>query len=195
MPQDDRTGHLFSALDAVSGLLQDKTVQGVIIGGVAASLLGRPRFTNDIDLLVLDLDDRLPQFLQKLSEFGIRPRISDSVEFALKSRVLLLRHEKSGINVDVAMGILPFEIEAVKRCRMESACGLKLILPTPEDLIIFKAISRRPRDMEDIQAIAGRHPELDKKRVLATVRQFADVLEMDEIYQDISALLQSASKA
>jgi hypothetical protein len=46
----------------------------MIIGDLAASLLGRPRFTNDIDLIILDLDDRIPEFIQKLKNFGIEPR-------------------------------------------------------------------------------------------------------------------------
>jgi hypothetical protein len=50
---------LLSALGSISKLLGDQDVRGVLIGGVAASLVGRPRFTSDIDLLVLDLDDRI----------------------------------------------------------------------------------------------------------------------------------------
>jgi hypothetical protein len=54
---------LLSALSSISDLLEDPGVRGVLIGGVAASLVGRPRFTNDIDLLVLDLDNRIPLWI------------------------------------------------------------------------------------------------------------------------------------
>jgi len=190
MPDNEQPKHLLSALESVTKLLLDKDIQGMIIGGLAASLLGNPRFTNDIDLLILDLDNRLPEFIEKLRRFGIEPRISDPEQFALESRVLLLRHQESGINIDISMGILPFEREAVGRRRFESAFRLQLALPTPEDLIIFKAVSRRPRDIEDIQAIVARHPDLDKGRILSTVREFADVLEMNEVYEDIKLLLE-----
>ena len=58
-----------------------------------------------------------------------------------------------------------------------------------EDLIIFKSISQRPIDIEDIKAILMRHPDIDGKRILSTVREFAGVLEMPELYQNIESLL------
>ena len=164
-------------------------MEGIIIGGLAASLLGRPRFTNDIDLVILDLDDRLPGFIKKLKKFGIEPRIEDAEGFANKSRVLLVRHKESGINIDISMGIMPFERDAVSRKKIETAFGLEVPLPLPEDLIIFKAISRRPQDIEDIKAIINRHPSLDKERILSIIREFADVLELPDIYENIKKLL------
>ena len=189
MPDRSQTSPLSPAIESISLLLKEPDVEGVIIGGLAASLLGRPRFTNDIDLVILDLDDRLPEFFEKLKKFGIEPRIEDAEGFARKSRVLLMRHTESGINVDISMGIMPFERESVNRRKTESAFGLELPLPSPEDLIIFKAISKRPQDAEDIKAVIGRHPNLDKERVLSVVREFADILESEEIYENIRGLL------
>jgi hypothetical protein len=189
LPDRSKKGLLSPAIESIGLLLKEHDVEGVIIGGLAASLLGRPRFTNDIDLVILDLDDRLPEFLQKLNKFGIEPRIDDAEGFARKSRVLLMRHTESGINIDISMGILPFERDAVNRRKAESAFGLELPLPSPEDLIIFKAISKRPQDAEDIKAVIGRHPNLDKERVLSVVREFADILESKEIYENIRRLL------
>ena len=189
MPNETRGNPLSPALESVCRLLRQKDVDGMIIGGLAASLLGRPRFTNDIDLVILNLDNRIPEFIQKLRKFGIEPRISDVEKFAIESRVLLMRHTESGINIDISMGLLPFEIEAVKRRRVESAYGLKIVLPTPEDLIIFKSISQRPIDIEDIKAILARHADIDIKRILSTIREFADILEMPELYQKIESIL------
>jgi len=181
---------LLSALSSISSLLGDPDVRGVLIGGVAASLIGRPRFTNDIDLLVLDLDDRIPPFIEKLKSFGIEPRISDAEAFARRSRVLLARHAASGINVDISMGILPFENEAIQRRITASVAGIELYVPTPEDLIILKSIAQRPTDLQDIQAIVSRHPDLDKQRILSAVREFADLLGRQELYTTIQQILQ-----
>jgi hypothetical protein len=189
MPKNIRDNLLSPALESVCQLLQQEDVEGMIIGGLAASLLGRPRFTNDIDLIILDLDDRIPEFIQKLKSFGIEQRISDIENFAAESRVLLVRHTESGINIDISMGVLPFERQAVERRRVESAYGLEIVLPTPEDLIIFKSISQRPIDIEDIKAILARHPDIDDKRILSTIREFADILEMPELYQKIESIL------
>ena len=180
---------LSPALDAVSRLLKEEDVKGMIIGGIAASILGRPRFTNDIDLLILDLDKRIKEFIDKLEKFDIKPRILDVNEFALQSRVLLMRHQTSGINIDISMGILPFERDAVSRSQNLNIQGQDIILPTPEDLIVFKSISQRPIDKEDIKAIVGRNPGINKKQILSTVREFADLLEKKDIYQEIESIL------
>jgi len=189
MPEQIQLNDISLALKSISNLLNEDNIKGIIIGGLAASLLGRPRFTNDIDLMILDLDDRLADFFNMLKRFDIEPRIENAEEFAKKSRVLLLRHIKSGINIDITMGMLPFEREAFERRNIQSAFGLDLNLPAPEDLIIFKSVSMRPQDLEDIRAIVTRHPDLDKERILSMVRDFADVLENNEIYIKIHELL------
>ena len=67
--------------------LKDRNVSGIIIGGVAASLLGRPRMTRDIDALIL-LDSKWwDEFLKEGQRFGFVPRIGDPLVFAQKSRV------------------------------------------------------------------------------------------------------------
>ena len=189
MPEKGQVNPLSPAIKSISKLLKEDDVKGMIIGGVAASLLGKPRFTNDIDIVVLDLDNRLPEFFEKLKKFGIEPRIEDAKDFARKSRVLLMRHKESGINIDISMGLLPFEREAVGRKKIESAFGLEVPLPLPEDLIIFKAISRRPKDMEDIKAIIARYADLDKGRILSVIQEFAALLESEDIYDNIKELL------
>ena len=51
------------------------------------------------------------------------------------------------------------------------------------------SISQRPVDIEDIKAIIARHPDINVKQVLSTVREFAGLLEMPEVYRKIELLL------
>src|SRR5437870_784185 len=81
-------------------------------------------------------------------------------------------------DVDISLGILPFEEEAVARSRVLSAAGASVRVPTPEDLVIMKAVAHRAKDFEDIRTILEVHPKIDRKRVEYWVRQFADALEM-----------------
>jgi hypothetical protein len=189
MTEKSPVNFLSVAIKSVSQLLKESDVEGVIIGGLASSLLGRPRYTEDIDLLILNLDDCLPEFIEKLKRFGIHPRIRDVEGFAKDSRVLLMRHESTGINIDISMGILPFEIEAVSRRLIKHALDTEIFLPSPEDLIIMKSISERAKDLEDIKAIVIKNSSLDRERILRTVREFADTLEKEEIYNRIKGLL------
>jgi hypothetical protein len=176
-------------LQAIQDLLGAFGGRGVIIGGIAASLLGKPRFTADVDAVFLLELDEIPRLLQQASENGIQPRIANAEIFARKNRVVLLRHIASGIDIDISLGILPFENEMVEHSQSLKLGGLLLRLPIPEDLIILKAVAHRPQDMLDIESVIANHPALDKEYIRNWVQQFADALEMPELLDDISSRL------
>lgn len=180
---------LLEPLIALQGLLEHFDNQGVIIGGIAASLLGKPRFTADLDAMILLSTKDIPLLIEAASKHGIETRITDAESFARKNRVLLLQHQVSGTNIDISLGILPFEKEMVARSQNLKVGSIYLRLPTPEDLIILKAVANRPQDLIDIEAIAISHPNLDKDRVRFWVEQFGAALELPELWETISKLL------
>jgi hypothetical protein len=165
-------------------------VPGLVIGGLAVALLGRPRVTRDVDGMVLLAEERWPAFLDAGRSFGFVPRRPDTLAFAHEARVLLLRHKPSTINADVALGSLPFEEEAVRRATTVRVAGVNVSLPTPEDLVIMKAVAHRERDLLDIEGLLVNHPDLDRQRVRHWVRAFADALETPELYDDLQHQLQ-----
>ena len=63
-------------------------------------------------------------------------------------------------------------------------------LPTPEDLIILKAVAHRLKDLLDIETVIATQPQLDKKRIEFWVKQFAELLEMPELWADLEKLFQ-----
>ncbi len=179
---------LLAPLVALQRLLARFDDQGIIIGGVAASLLGKPRLTAGVDAVLLVSTDDLPRLIQAAAQEGLSPRIADAEAFARRNRVLLLRHQETGIDVNLSLGVLPFEVEAVERGVVYPLSEASLRLPTPEDLIIFKAVAHRPKDLLDIQAIIASHPDLDRARVENWMRQFAQALDMPELWDDIAKL-------
>src|SRR5688572_33385901 len=122
----------------------------VIVGGVAASLLGRPRLTQDIDALLLLPDAGWEAFLASGDRLGFEARMPDTLEFARQARILLVRHRPTGTPVDLMLGALPFDEEAVARAQTIAIEGLPLPVLTPEDLLVMKGIAQRPRDIADI---------------------------------------------
>jgi len=177
-------------LEALERLLSLFNHPGVLIGGVAVSLIGQARFTDDLDVMVLLPLDEIPQFLKAAENEGIEPRISQAEEFARRNRVLLLRHVPTQTDIDISFGVLPFEEEVIQRRVVhEIDKALSVHLPTPEDLIIMKAIAHRPKDLLDIQGIIQSHPDLDRDRIQTWVIQFADLLDMPEIWEDIAGWL------
>ena len=180
---------LLAPLQALQNLISKFNDLGVIIGGIAASLLGAPRFTVDLDAVFLLSIEDIPRLLREASLLGIEPRISDPVGFARKNRVVLLRHIASGTDIDLSLGILPFEVEMIERSTMLEVGSLMLRLPTPEDLIILKAVAHRPKDLLDIQAISVCHSDMDRDRIRNWVEQFGEALDMPDLWEMISKLL------
>ena len=180
---------LVSALRALIAWLDASTVRGVVIGGVAASLLGRPRVTGDIGALVLVAGDDWDAFVAKGARFAIYPRRADVIAFARRTRVLLLRHDPTGIDLDVSVAALPFEYDIVTRGRRRRIAGLSVPMITPEDLIVMKAIAHRPRDIADIEGLRDVHPRLDRARIVRLVREFATILEAPELVRDLERIL------
>lgn len=181
---------LLAPIAAIQRLIEKLGGQGIIIGGVAASLLGQPRLTADADVLLLLSIEEVPLLIELAQAEGLYPRFSDVLDFASRSRVVLLRHAESGINVDISLGLLPFEVEAVERSQEYLAGSLTVRLPTPEDLIILKAVAHRPKDMLDIEAVLAAQPHVDKERIAFWVQQFAELLEMPELWTDVENMLQ-----
>jgi hypothetical protein len=128
---------LLEPLAALQRLLTHFDNQGVIIGGIAASLLGQPRFTADLDAVILLGTNDLPKLIDVSAQEGMVSRIANAESFARDNRVLLLQHVASGIKIDISLGMLPFEVEMIERGQVISVSNIQLRLPTPEDLIIM----------------------------------------------------------
>ena len=186
----DPLAPLLAALGDLVAWLQVAQVPGVIIGGVAASLLGRPRVTRDVDALVMLDEDEWMRFLTLGQRSGFEPRRPDAIEFAHEARVLLVQHTPSSIDVDIVFGALPFEEEAVARAVTVDVAGVRLPLPTPEDLVVMKAVAHRPRDLIDVEAVLDAHTKLDTQRVRRWVREFSMALGNPDLFSDLEKVLQ-----
>ena len=179
--------------DLVAWLKANRT-QGLIIGGVAASILGRPRVTRDVDALVLLDEKDWNEFLSAGTEFGFVARVIGPLDFARKAKVLLVRHKPSGIDVDVTFGALPFEREAITHAVWVNIKGVRIPLPTPEDLIIMKAVAHRPRDLADIESIIDAHPEINLRKIRGWVKEFSIAIEIPDILNDLEKILARRQK-
>jgi len=170
-------------------------IKGAIIGGVAASIVGRPRMTADVDAVILVDDSDWERVAESASHYGLMPRRADLLAFAARTRVLLLRHTASGIDVDISLGALPFEHEVVARALAVNLKDLDLRIATGEDLVIMKALPRRPHDIADIEGILVVHPDLDLARIRDYLREFSSALEMPEIQDDFERLLRRVRRS
>ncbi|MBN3033161.1 MAG: hypothetical protein JW873_03610 [Candidatus Saganbacteria bacterium] len=160
-----------------------------LIGGIAAAILGKPRFTADVDAVALVKNEEIAEFLKIARKHGLTPRLKAAEDFARKNRVILLKHGPSGIGLDISLGRLPFEVAAIKGSKRYKIGGVDLRLPRVEDLIIFKSVAHRPQDMIDIQEMIKLNPNVDEKYLRDQLQEFSRILDKAEIWDDVKAML------
>lgn len=185
MASDKDFSALLEPLAALQRVIDRFEQKGVIIGGIAASLMGKPRLTADLHAMLFASIDHIPEILELAQDERITPRIKNAAQFARQHRVLLLRHQSSGTDIDISLGILPFELEVIERSVKLEFDGLSIRLPTVEDLIILKAVAHRAQDLQDIQGLVESHSELDTERIIRWVGQFAEILESPKILENV----------
>jgi hypothetical protein len=106
-----------------------------------------------------------------------------------------LRFSKGKFQLDIILASLPFEDDARARARKHRLFGRLVPLPTPEDLILFKVLAGRGKDLVDAVGVARRHlPALDRgylRAVLEAVCELAEDLaplrRLDEVLRKASS--------
>ncbi len=181
------------ALAALAATLDALDTPSLIIGGIAVIALGVPRATVDIDATLSASAVNLDRLLEIGRRFGLSPRIDDALAFARAQQVVLLRHDASGIPIDISLASLPFEEEAIRSGVNRDFAGVRIRVARPEDLVIYKLVAFRPRDIDDAEALLIAYgADVDVARVREVVRQFADVLEDHERPVTLERLLTKA---
>jgi hypothetical protein len=189
MPERAR-GELVPALRALSDWLSDDGIPGTVIGGVAASLLARPRFTRDVDVLIDLPENSWEGALRSASRHGLEPRVPDPLSVARRLRVLLLRHVYSSIDVDVIVGGLDFEREIISRAVTVEVANFTIRVPVVEDLTIMKAIAGRPQDLLDVEGLLCAHPNMDQRRVRDFVAEFAAAATLPTLLEEFDRVVE-----
>ncbi len=185
----DTLAPLLEALRACTAWLRAAKKRGAVIGGVAASIHGQPRVTQDIDLVALVPDDEWAAFLVVGVKFGIEPRRRDALAFATTTRVLLLRHKPSGVELDVSLGAIAFEHRMVERALTRRVRGVSFRVATAEDVVVMKALALRPRDVADIEGILAAVPELAIERVRRDLRALSESLEGPDYLSELDRII------
>jgi hypothetical protein len=184
---------LEQALRDLARALSSTGAQWMVIGGIASIARGVRRFTADIDAAVRGDEIQIDALLAALVGKRILPRIPNAEQFARENLVLLVRHEPSGIELDVSLAWTEFEHEAIAAATVTSFGSVKAPMSRPEDLIIFKAIAGRGKDLDDVTALLTLYPKLDMTRVRAWVRELASLADAPELAHGLERAIAAAA--
>jgi len=93
-----------------------------------------------------------------------------------------MRHDATGVDIDVSRAWLPFEIEALASADHESLAGIDIVIVKPEDLIIFKIVAWRPQDQQDVERLLTLYGDrVDLARIRRHVRELGEAIEEDRL--------------
>jgi hypothetical protein len=168
------------ALAGITAFFDELSIPYMLIGGLAMAAWGEPRATLDVDLSVWIEPDRQESTLKRLfGSFQALPR--DPFRFASEARVCPLL-SSNGVRIDVVLGVLPFERDAIARARTLAIGGRSVRVASVEDLLLMKLVSERPRDREDAERLLRRFGgTLDREYLMPLLENLADALGRPEI--------------
>jgi hypothetical protein len=172
-------------------------VRWFLFGAQAAIVHGAVRFTEDIDVTVDGVAITDPsRLVQALEGEGLMLRITEDADtFVAQTRVLPMLHEASGTPVDVVLsgpGIEELFFEGVEQVHLG---GVAVPVVAPEDLIVMKVLSGRPKDLEDVVAVLVAQEEIDATRIRSLLEMLESALDQSDLLPAFEAAWTRAARA
>ncbi len=152
---------LIRAVELLSETLANRSIQYALIGGLATMMRGRPRFTQDVDVLLEVPQLALPGLLDELSRQGFTLDLPTVVREFVHDHLTAIRY--GAVRVDWLKPVLPLYARALADAtELSWTEGHKLRVATAEGLILTKLVAFREQDQADIATLlAANKAELD----------------------------------
>jgi hypothetical protein len=157
---------LTSTLDLLVAILDRMSVKYALMGGLAVRAYSIPRATLDIDV-TLSLDrDRLPELYDALEQqdYAVpEPYRSGWVDEVKGMHLVKLKRYVGGrgIDADLFLAESSYQHELLRRRRLADVEARQLWIAAPEDLVLLKLVSGRPRDLIDVGDVLFTQGQLD----------------------------------
>jgi uncharacterized nucleotidyltransferase DUF6036 len=151
-----------------------------LIGGIAVSVRGEPRFTADVDVVASVELKRALDLLEATKRSDFEPLFPDAAEVVETAYILPLRHRTTGIKADVVIGLTGFERNLVARAVPVDLGGLSIPVASSEDLLLMKVLAGRARDMDDARGIVSKQgATLDWDYVMGVGKALGEAIDQD----------------
>ncbi len=141
--------HIAEALRHLLEVLQSHEIQYALIGGLASGFRSRPRFTQDVDLLLQIPQIALPGILGELRARGFTFDDQQVIQQWVRDHMTVLDYH--GTRVDWLKPALPLYQHVLDQARLESWLDTSIRIASAEGLILTKMIASRPQDTVDIE--------------------------------------------
>lgn len=161
-------------VDRLLEALTSRGVDFVVVGGIAAALLGSARDTFDLDICPATDPENLDSLGEVLTALGARLRgIDEDVPFVADGKtlgrveILTLDTELGPLDVLVRPGGSPPYSQLRRRAERKNLGSSSVLVASPDHLIAMKSLAGRPKDLivvEELQAIKRLRKRLGTER-------------------------------
>ena len=176
-PAESLAGDLVTAVETLSEVFAERGIEYALLGGLATMLRGRPRFTQDVDILLSVPQVALPGLLDELTRRGFSLDADTVIREFVQHHMTAFRF--GVVRIDWLKPVLPLYAHALAAATsLPWTAGYSLRVLAPEGLIITKMVAFRPQDQEDIRTlIAANASELNVELIR---REWATVADGEE---------------
>lgn len=143
--------------------LYDENVSFLLVGAYAMAAHGYPRATMDIDIWVMPSPQNAEAVLCALRRFGAPLHDLTKEDLQKEGTIFQIGVAPRRIDIITAASGLRFE-DAHKRALSVEIEGIKIYIPSIDDLITNKKASGRTKDLADVEALESlKSTSIDKK--------------------------------
>jgi hypothetical protein len=143
---------LIRAVELLSLVFADQSIRYAVIGGLAVALRGRPRFTQDVDVLLDVPQLALPRLLDELIRLGFIFDRDAAIREFVRDNMVAFRF--GSVRIDWIKPVLPlFGRTLTDASFLAWTEGRSLRVATAEGLILTKMVAFRPQDQADIETL------------------------------------------
>jgi predicted nucleotidyltransferase len=144
-------GALIDALSILAEELDRVRIPYAVIGGIAAGVRGRTRFTDDIDLVLTVPQLQLPGLLESLIARGFTLDLMPTIREWTQHHMVVMRY--GDVRVDWLKPVVGVYQHVLDTAASESFHGREMRVATAEGLIVLKLIAFRTQDLADIESL------------------------------------------
>jgi hypothetical protein len=149
---DPLASELVRAVELLGEVFAGRSINYALLGGLATMLRGRPRFTQDVDVL-LDVPQLvLPGLLDELTERGFTLERSTVIRQYIDEHMSAFHY--GSVRIDWLKPILPIYAHVLANASsLTWSPGHPIRVAKPEGIILTKLLAFRPQDQTDIETL------------------------------------------
>jgi hypothetical protein len=168
---------LIRAVELLAETFAARSIRYALVGGLATLLRGRPRFTQDVDVLLDVPQLALPGLLDELAERGFTLDAATVIREYVREHITQFRY--GSVRIDWLKPVLPLYAQALEQASPVTWTeGHPLRVAKAEGLILTKMVAFRPQDQADIETLLiANQGELDVELIR---REWSAVAEGEE---------------